>query len=352
MIPHSQPWITKEDRVAVDKVLSSGMITGGGKVQEFEQALTEYIGSTDTVVCGSGTAALVLALLSLNIGKGDEVILPTYVCGSVADSVRMVGATPVLCDIGEFWNVTPETVALKISSCTKAIIVVHIFGITADITAFLDFGLPVIEDCCQAFGGKHNEKTLGTFGTLGIYSFHATKCLTTGEGGAVTSNNHALMKRIRSIRDTKFVHSSMTDLQAVLGLSQLSRYSKFLDIRSQTANYYLKQLPCPLTAAIKSVQNNSIFFRFPLRVQTGLNFDEIQGHFAKQGIAVRRGVDELLHRRLGLSDKEFSNAVEIYNKTLSLPIYPSLTKKQLKWIAEQIRAFFIKEGYLNAHCFS
>lgn len=200
MILHSKPWISKEDIEAVNNSLKNGMIGQGDMVANFEENISNYIGTQDTVITGSGTEALILALLALEIGVGDEVILPTYVCHSVADAIIAVGATPVFCDSGQYWVVTPEAVLEKISSKTKAIIVVHIYSIMADIELFLGFGLPIIEDCCQAFGANNGISMAGSKGIISVFSFHATKCLTTGEGGAVTSSDQLIMDKIRSIK--------------------------------------------------------------------------------------------------------------------------------------------------------
>lgn len=332
MIPHSKPWITNEDRASVDKVLTSGMIARGRVVQEFERAITDYVGGIDTVTCGSGTAALMFALLALDIGRGDEVILPTYVCRSVVDAVQTVGAIPVLCDVGENWNMTEETINKHISTRTKAIIVVHIFGIAADVISFLNFGLPIIEDCCQAFGTKSNGKIVGTIGTLGVYSFHATKCLTTGEGGAVIANNIELITKIRRLQALKRIPSTMNDIQAALGLSQIKRYDEFLSLRLSIATKYLNYLPIDLTTNISSMKNQTIFYRFPLRIAGGMKFEEIKSHFAIQGVAVRRGVDELLHCSMGLPNRDFPNAVKCFEETLSIPILPTLSEEEVNKI--------------------
>ncbi len=344
MISHSLPWITDQDYTAVKQVLESGIIAQGAKVREFEKALAQYTGALDAVACGSGTAALLLALLALNVGKGDEVILPTYTCHSVSDAVKVTGASPILCDVGKHWNMTYETVAQKVSPRTKAIIVVHIFGISADTASFLDFGLPIIEDCCQTLGGKHHGGA-GTIGTFGVYSFHATKCLATGEGGAVTSEKTELIEKIRRIKDANIVPSLMTDIQAALGLSQLSRYDEFIRRRLSLANRYIDRLPDHLISTIKSIKDRSIFFRFPLRFSGGMKFEEIQQKFAKQEIVVRHGVDELLHRKCGLPDDEFPEAVMTFNETVSIPIYPRLTQEQQLRIIEQTRVILAGDSF-------
>lgn len=339
MIPHSQPWLNDSDLRAVHKVFQSGMIANGSLVVKFETNLTNYLGAADTITCGSGTAALMLALLALGIGQGDEVIMPTYVCHSVADAVRSIGAIPVLCDIGEYWVMTDETVRPHVTKYTKAIIVVHIFGILVNTKSLLSFGINIIEDFCQAFGAKYDENSFPILGKMAIFSFHATKCLTTGEGGAVTSKDLDLMCKVRSVVNQKRVPSILTDFQAALGICQLERYEEGLRLRRHIADIYLAKLPQNLIYKMKDIYNRSSYFRFLLTKVDNMNFEIIQNIFAQKGITVRRGVDSLIHRRYGLSDFGFSGAVKCFNETISIPINPCLSKMQIVEILKGVNSF-------------
>lgn len=332
LITHSKPWLNDTDIDAVDSALAGGMIAGGVKVREFEKAVSEYHGTTGSVAVGSGTAAIVLALKALDIGKGDEVILPTYVCISVLHAVKAVGAVPVLCDVGRHWNMTPEEVKPHISKNTKALIVVHIFGIAADTAKFLRFGLPVIEDCCQAFGAVTGGKKAGTVGACGVFSFNAIKCITTGEGGMTTSTDPVLVERMRALKASNSIASPMSDLQAVLGLSQLARYDEMLNRRRAIAQKYFSRLPSRLTARLSEVKEGSIFFRFPLTVSG--DFEALRKDCEEKGFAVRKGVDALIHRKFGSADKDFPNASGLFETTLSLPIYPALMEEDVDLILE------------------
>lgn len=335
IITHSKPWINDTDIHAVEKALSSGMIAAGVKVQEFESAVASYYGTPGCIATGSGTAAIILALKALKIGPGDEVILPTYVCFSVASAVKAVGAVPILCDVGKNWNMTPAEVEPLINKKTKALIVVHVFGVAADTRAFLNLGLPVIEDFCQAFGAIFGGKRTGLIGTFGVFSFNAIKCMATGEGGMVTSNDPALIDTMREYRISNEVASPMSDMQAALGLSQLSRYDEIVRRRLAIAQKYFDRLPSNLTDRLSEVRRNSIFFRFPLRISK--DFDALQRCCEERGFAVRRGVDALIHRRFGLSDTGFPNAVNLFNTTLSMPIYPALKESELEFILDHAK---------------
>jgi dTDP-4-amino-4,6-dideoxygalactose transaminase len=152
MIPHSKPWITPADVEAVERALGSGMIGNGSRVAELESSLSRWVGCEDGVAVGSGSAAVLLALLGVGIEPGDDVVMPTYVCSSVLEAVITAGARPLLCDVGSEWVVTPADVERVITRETKAIIVPHMYGIFAGVSEFRAFGRPVIEDCAQAVG--------------------------------------------------------------------------------------------------------------------------------------------------------------------------------------------------------
>lgn len=331
VISHSKPCLTAKDQSAIDAVLRSGMIAEGGLVKKFEYAVGRYLSLRGGIATSSGTSALVLALKALDVGTGDEVIMPTYVCRSVWDAVSATGAKPVLCDIGDDWCMNLETTKPHITACTKAIIIVDIFGIAADVGPISGLGIPVIEDCCQAFGARGHGRMAGTFAKLCVLSFHATKLLTTGEGGMVLTNDAELLEKMRELKQGKSgrlvvrYRQPMTDLQAALGLSQLSQYDSFLQRRCSIADFYfnqLKDLPVRLPYFIR---DQSIFFRFPLRIRG--DFDNLRVLFDAEGIQVRRGVDSLLHRECGMDQWDFPVAERCYAETLSIPIYPALDQE-------------------------
>lgn len=337
MIPHSKPWIIDEDRQSVDRVLGSGMIAQGAQVRMFEEQVARYAGAVDGVAVGSGTAALVLALKSLRAEPGDEIILPTYVCRSVADAVVQVGLTPVFCDVGEMWTMTADTVAPQMSGKTRAIIIVHLYGIAVETSCFRKFGVPLIEDCCQAFGAEREGQRVATTGEISVFSFHATKCLATGEGGMATTNSSEIARQMRAARGENAVASPMTDLQAALGLAQLARYPQMLERRRRLAERYLAELPGHLTKRIAAQGRRTIYFRFPLRGGVGFKFERISVEFNQAGVIVRRGVDELLHRRFGMSDEPYPNARRLFDETVSLPIYPALSDEEQDVIIQVCR---------------
>jgi UDP-4-amino-4-deoxy-L-arabinose-oxoglutarate aminotransferase len=334
MIPHSKPWIIDEDIEAVNTILTNEMLASGKQVFEFEREVATYLGASEALALGSGASAIVMALKVLGVGVGDEVIIPTYVCAKVLDTIYEIGATPVICDIGDHWTLTVNAIEPFITNRTKAIIIVHIFGISADVNSFLSLNIPIIEDCCQAFGGEINGKKVGLLGDVAVFSFHATKCFTTGLGGMILSNKVKYIDKINQLKKHSISVSPMSDLQAALGRQQLLRYHDFLNRRQEIANEYFNKLPIDMTARLAKVRNNSIFFRFPLWID--LDFEGVKQFCERHGFAVRKGVDTLLHRSLNQNDVNFDNAVAIYNSTVCLPIYPALNDIQLQLIIETV----------------
>lgn len=276
-----------------------------------------------TRAVGSGQKALSIALRAVG-AAGKEVILPSYVCDAVLSAVQSVDAIPVLCDVGVDWCVDRSSVVPHLSDKTAAIIVVHTFGIHADVQSLTDLGVPVVEDCCQYFAAG-----MGKSGDISAFSFHATKCLTMGEGGLVATSKGGMASAMFELPESSAARIS--DIQAALGLSQLSRYDEMLARRAWIAASYLDVLPEKLTARIRSVKDRSMFFRFPL--QTEHNFEEVKAAFYDRGVHVRKGVDTLLHRKLGMGDEGFEQSVRLFDETLSIPIYPAMSDEEVASVA-------------------
>lgn len=326
LIPHSRPWITDADREAVLGALDSVMIAEGDLTRQLEAEAAAYLGQAGGVAAPDGTTALYLALRALDVGPSDEVIIPTYVCEAVAQAVRWTGASPVLCDIADDWCVNADTVRRAITSRARAVVVVHTFGIVADVGPIIELGLPVVEDLAQAFGASSPHGRAASFGDLSMTSFHATKCLTTGEGGMAFARGERLAGRLRAIK-TSAQRLPMSNLQAALGLSQLERYDEFLARRARIADRYRKAIPDRYLPPA-SVLRQTIHFRFPIRVDRDVA--EMMSRFAEHGVLAKRGVDALLHSERGA----FSGAESAFTHTLSLPIHPSMSAQEVDRVIE------------------
>lgn len=346
MVPHSRPWITAEDLDAVAVVLRSGMIGQGAVTARFEAAMSHRLGiSRPGVAVGSGSAALQLALLAIGVGPGDQVVLPTYMCRSALEVIRSTGATAVLADVGPTFVVTPSTVARLLGPRTRALVVPHIYGIYADVEAFRPFGIPIIEDCAQALGGPEPWRLSGD---IGVFSFQPAKCLTTGEGGLAVSNDAGLHVRLRGLRDgearSRVVFAPLPDTAAALGLSQLHRYDSALARRRWIADTYRSALGDAADWLLRRTPwERTMHFRFPVSCPGGL--DAAEADFARAGVVVRRGVDELLHRWVGEPDRAFPVAAELFKTTVSIPIYPAMSDADVTTCASALGSWASCRSY-------
>ncbi len=339
-IPHSNPTVTPEDADAVARAISKGDITTGNVVKEFESVFSKYIGKNFGVATSSGSAALHLALRSLGIGGGDEVILPSFVCGSVLNAVMYCRALPVLADINQDdYNISYEDVKDKVGDKTKAVILPHMFGKPLkDLDLFLDLGVPIVEDCALALGSEYKGRKVGSFGDVSVFSFYATKMMSTGFGGMVVTDNAPVIEELGSLvkydeRDVwgESYNYRMSDLQAALGLSQLRRLDAFIEKRIGIARKYSNFFEgAKVDFSFPSCGDNNIFFRYIIKHPKRDSFIE---KTTKRGVVVRKPVFKPLHAYLNLSDADFPNTSCAYESAVSIPIYPNLTDEDVENIA-------------------
>jgi dTDP-4-amino-4,6-dideoxygalactose transaminase len=326
------------DEVEVDAlkdVLTSGQLAQGPQVKAFEEELGRLQGLSPGVATSSGTTALHLALLSLGVGPGDEVLLPSYVCSAVLNAVYHANAKPVLVDVDPATgNMASGDLNKRLTVKSRVIIAVHLFGLPAEMDEILAPGLPVIEDCAQSLGAKLGDKMLGTFGELAVCSFYATKLMTTGEGGMLLSRDPALLNKARDLRDydkrDRFdirFNYKMTDLQAALGRSQLEKLKAFLNQRDALARVYsecLTSLPCTLPPS----PPGRIYYRYVISVLQEIN--SLIQQLSLQGIETARPVYRPLHHYLNLEG--YPGAEMAWNSHLSLPIHPALSTQEVRQV--------------------
>lgn len=348
MIPHSRPAIGQEDFRATTEVLRSGQIAQGPWVERFERGMAGFFGLQGGVAVSSGTAALELALRALRIGAGDEVIMPSYVCPAPWLATQRVGAQATLVDIDlNTFNIDPLAVCQVVSNRTRAIIIPHLFGLPADLTALERLGIALIEDCAQTLGATEQGRPVGTVGRLTVCSFYATKLLCAGEGGMVLSNEGALLERVRSLReydgtptlDPSSCNLKLTDLQAALGLSQLGRLSTFHERRRFLATAYREALSSK-AAVCPSVPPGRThgYYRFTIRLPHLRTDPEgllgLISTLEQRGIHCRKPVFRPLHRYLDQSG--FPNSDEADRTALSIPLYPGLTDDEVRQILQSL----------------
>lgn len=345
LIPHSRPTIGEADLQAVAEVLKSGFLAQGEKVAAFEQEMARMLGVSGGVASSSGTAALHLALLAFDVGEGDEVLLPTYACSAVLHAVRAVRAIPCLVDSDPLtFNMDPEAAKKACSSKAKALIVVHSFGLPADLDALKGLGLPLIEASAQALGAMYHGRPVGSIGDAGVLSFYATKLITTGEGGMLLSNDDRVLEVARDLRgydqkeeDRLRFNYKMTDFQGALGLAQLKQLPWFLERRQAIASQYRERLQAlPLQLPFAPPDGGSVYYRYV--VKGPLPADAYLAKLQALGVDARRPVFQPLHRYLGLPG--FPGAEEAWKKAISLPLYPSLSDGETERIVEAAREAF------------
>jgi perosamine synthetase len=260
MIPVSQPFISDLDvELLTDAARSTWVSSTGPYLDQFEQMFAEFCGVKHAVTVSNGTVGLHLALVALGVGTGDEVIIPDLTFVATANAVMVAGATPVFADVcRSTYCVDPDSIRRLLSSKTKAIMPVHLYGHPANMAAIMEIArahkLFVIEDAAESHGASIGTTRAGAFGDCGVFSFYGNKIVTTGEGGAITTNNSDLNARLRHLRDhamskdVRYWHTEvgfnyrMTNLQAALGVAQLKQVDRFIDARREILEWYRARL--------------------------------------------------------------------------------------------------------------
>ena len=345
MIPHNRPSLGAEEERAVSRVLASGWVAEGPEVEQFENEFCDFldIPHGSAIALSSGTASLYLALLSLGIAEGDEVIIPTYVCSAVLNAIHMAKATPVLADIEpETLNISVSDVLQKKTSRTKALVITHTYGNPADVTTFSTLGVPIIEDCAQALGAQMDGQAVGLAGAASVYSFYASKMITTGYGGMFVSREGELIERVRDYRAfdgretyTPRFNFHLSDINAAVGREQLKKLPQFLARRKEILARYRVLMPGLKLLPLNSERTIANGYRILLECAEPTALKE---NLAKQGISTIVPLEqfELLHRYRGQPAGNFPMAEQVVERYLSLPAYPSLSDAEIQTIAAAV----------------
>ena len=345
IIPHSKPTLGIEERNAVAEVIRSGNIAQGEKVAEFEQAMAEYIGRKYAVAVSSGFAALHLALLALDM----PVIVPSYTCKALYYAAQITGREVLVLD-------ETEPLSSLGGGGFSAAILPHTFGFVnynMEYEQRHDVKIPdnfsIIEDCATAIGGMHDGKMLGSFGEISVFSFYATKMITTGEGGMVLTDDFEISEKVRCLRDytidnvddgfvSQRFNYKMTDMAAAMGIVQLGRLSEFIWKRWDLSLAYNGLLKSREGIRVPIVQSSytgdkPAFHRYIVRLKNHVP-DTVIAKMKSRGIMCGYGVKQPLHRILKLDPKDFPDAEKLANEVISLPLYPSLTMDDVKYIVK------------------
>jgi len=352
-----EPSIGKEEKKWVLRVLKENRISStGGFVELFEQEFAKKIGVKHCVAVNSGGSALFLALKVLGIGEGDEVIIPTFTMIACANAVVWTGAKPVLVDADwDTCNIDVSQIEDKITRRTKAIMPVHIYGHPCEMDKILEIArrhnLYVIEDCAEAHGAEFMGKKVGTFGDIACWSFYANKIITTGEGGAIITNDKKIAKELRKLRayyfseKRHFDHKKigwnlrMSSIEAAIGLGQLEKWDKFIEARINNANYYTQNLEGIVGFSIQKLYAKNVYWMYLIRV--GRHRDKLTRYLAKNGIETRTGFFPI-HWQKPYKEpyKKYPIANRLGKETLYLPSGSDLTQKKQDYVIQKIKDFF------------
>ena len=365
-IPVNEPLLDGNEKKYLLECIETGWISSEGPfVKEFEQKFASRVGRKHGIAVTNGTAAIDAAVEALGIGPGDEVILPTFTIISCITQIVRSGATPVLVDSDPItWNMEVGQIEAKITPRTKAIMVVHIYGLPVDMDPVLDiaqrYGLKIIEDAAEMIGQTYKGKPCGSFGDISTFSFYPNKHITTGEGGMIVTDDDVLAETCRSLRNLcfqpqkRFVHERlgwnlrMTNLQAALGLAQLERLDEFVARKRAMGKRYtelLKDLPGLQLPLAKTDYAENIYWVFGLVLNDDVPFDaeEAMRRLAKAGIGTRPFFwpmhEQPVLKRMGLFDGvSFPVAERLARRGFYLPSGISLTDSQIERTTAMVEA--------------
>ncbi len=356
----ASPVLGEEELQAIKRVLESGILAHGPEVEAFEKEFAEYVGVDYAVAVSSGTAALDLLLKAIGVREGDEVVTTPFTFISTANAILYQNARPVFADIDpRTYNLDPESVLERITSRTRAVIVVHLYGQPADMKAFReiadDHNLILIEDAAQAHGAEFMGRKAGSWGDASVFSFYATKNMTCGEGGMVLTNDRVIAEKIRILRNhgqtRKYVHEvlgwnlRMTSIAAAIGRVQLRKLDRFNEIRRRNAELLSKGLSSVPGIRVPYIDPRvkHVFNQYVVSVEDDypLSRDQLREYLAGYGVetAVHYPVpifQQPLYRRLGYPQDICPNARYACKHVLSLPVHPLVSRDDIEYIVSLI----------------
>lgn len=357
----AMPILNGNERKYVDECIDTGWISANGRfITEFEKQFAQFCGTKYAIACCNGTVTLHLALLALGIGPGDEVIMPTLTYIATANAVKYCGATPVFVDSeADTWNMDPMKLEEKITERTKAIIPVHLYGLSCNMDAIMSIAkkhnIAVVEDAAEAHGATWNGKVVGSMGDIGSFSFFGNKIITCGEGGMLTTNDEKLYERMKLLRSQgvdphkRYWHTDvaynyrMTNLQAAVGLAQLENVQWHLEQRQRVATLYEKYLP--MLGDLVSVQAvpreakhvywmNSVL----LSENVTMSRDEVMARMEERNIEMRPLFYPMHVMPPYLDHSVVAPVAEsVSSRGINLPSHGMLQEEHVKYIVESLK---------------
>lgn len=378
-IPFAQPLFGREEISEIGKALESGWVTLGPRTKQFEEEFANYVDSKYAIALSSCTAGLLLALLAGDIGKGDEVITTILTFAATANPIVQVGAKPVFIDIDpQTLNIDIEKIEQNITNKTKALMIMHYGGQAVEMDKIKKlakkYKLLIIEDAATAVGTEFKGKRVGSIGDMTVFSFHAIKNMSTGDGGMLTTNSKKFADKVSLLRlhgmskDAWKRHSAsgswrydvstpgykynMTDIQAAIGIHQLRKLDKFIKIRQSYAKVYDNIFSKIDEIQIPHLIENSRHARNLYTIQIDfsnlkIKRDEFIEELKKMNIGANVYYMPLFElsfyrKKFNLKEKSFPEAYEAFRKMVTLPLYPKLSKQEINYIASSVKDLIIK----------
>jgi perosamine synthetase len=370
-IPLYKVFVDEDDVKSVSKVIRRGMDWAiGPEIEIFEKLLAKYVGSDYCLAFNSGTSALHASLLAGGIGVGDKVLVPSFTFIATANCALMVGATPKFVDIEDkTFGLDPELIENNIDKKTRCIIPVHYAGMACKIQEIAKISkrnkMLLIEDAAESLGTKINKKMVGTFGHMSVFSFAGNKVLTTGEGGAVTTNSKSLFEKLKLIRshgrmDKQNYFSSiskpdyvtmgynwrMSSMTAALGISQLNKIEKLINLRCKNAAYLSSRLKklSSITVSQEPIGHRHVYQLYSILLSNSSLRNGLMDHLAKRGIMSKVFFDPVhltsFYNGMKYGKKSKLKITEsVSQRILTLPMYPGLKKEELEYICESVEEF-------------
>ncbi|HKY99523.1 MAG TPA: DegT/DnrJ/EryC1/StrS family aminotransferase [Gemmatimonadaceae bacterium] len=367
-IPVNEPDLTGNERKYLNECIDTGWISSEGPfIREFEQRFAARVGRAHGVAVCNGSAALDAAVAALGIGPGDEVILPTFTIISCAAAVTRLGGVPVLVDCDpRTWNMDVSAIESKVTSRTKAIMPVHIYGLPVDMDPILDLAarrnIAVVEDAAEMIGQSYRDKPCGSFGDISTFSFYPNKHVTTGEGGMIVTDDDDLAERCRGLRNLamkaprRFVHDEigwnfrMTNLQAAVGLAQLERLDDFIPRKHRIFERYTELLSDILSlqlpvACTEYARNINWVYGIVIDDAVPFDADEAMKRLAEKKIGTRPFFwpmhEQPVYQRAGLfKDERYPNAERIARRGFYLPSGLTLSETQMEQVSKAMHEVF------------
>lgn len=350
------PEVGKEELELIQKVLESGYLTTGPMTERFEILIAEYVGVKHAIAVSSGTTALYLALACLGIGPGDEVLVPDFTFPASANVVKHCGATPVLVDIDlATFNIDVKDLETKITPRAKAIMPVHLFGLSADMDPILDLAqrhnLWVVEDAACALGAEYKGRKCGSMGDLGCFSFHPRKIITTGEGGMIVTNNNEWAERLRSLRNHGMVNRGnerifieagynyrISDVLSAIGVAQMQKLDSIITKRLELADRYHQALSGSDMLTLPSVPEGykHIYQTYAVLLDERINRQDVIRSLYQSGIEANIGTYSVSAQSAYQPCKVPPNSMKAFKKVLALPFHTQMTGHDLAEVTDKL----------------